>query len=797
MARGVLRDFRQAPLDALAVLLVVSFLGAVATFAGAVVTEVLRAPLPLARSNEVVALRSAYRGDASTAATGTSDLNLLWSEEYAAIREQTDVLADVATYLCQQSAVEATEREVVVDVCHVSADYFELVDVPTYRGQFPRPDSNEVMISFDMWRDGFGRSEAVIGDSVVVGGTRYQVSGVWQPGPGFPTRKSAAWTSGSFKVADGVRWRAPAVGRLRRGVDIRQAQDRLRATLVNATGVPAADSNLEVLALSDVRAGAVRPFVSTVGFILLLVAALAFSSVSSAVLLRTVRTERARQIRVALGARAHSVIYNDSMPTLLVVALASCVGVFLGNAWWSTVKPWLPVEHADASGWPRSAAAFLLTVGVSVAASIAPAWRAWRQVNRHTHSLQSKAAGSGDKAQAYLRDAILVAHIVSVGGLLVVALSVGWSWIALIQRDSGIVVNGVAVLKISPDASVDGSVEARVRLFEVLRAEAESALGPDSRVGVVNILPFTSANTYRSARRADVPFSESGDVMAALRIVSPGYFSALKVSPLNGRVFSDADVHGTERVILLSENLAAKLFGQEPALGRGVRCYPEVCTVVGVVPAVRHSIYEAPEMAMYVPLAQSSGISLSSSHVAASWLVARAPGVDNAALQRVSERLEASSVGLSIAQKGTLAQLVADQLRPRMLATAAMAMLGAAGLMLVAVAVYILFSRAIQDREADLTIRAALGASPSRLVRDVAGRSIALVVASGGVGVAAGISLLSYVIAPSWYPELVAETTVWKAAALAFGVLCASVLLAASRSCARLWRADVASMLRH
>lgn len=793
--RRALRDIRDAPLDAVSVLLVICFLGAVAAFAGAVVAEVLLAPLPLARSHEVVALRSAYRGDDSTSGSGTADANLIWSEEYAAIRERSDVLVDVSTYLCTQSAVDTRAREVVVDVCHVSPEYFDLVAVPPFLGSYPRADSNEAMISFDMMRDGFDHAGSVIGDSVVVGGNRYQVSGVWQPGLGVPTKKSAVWTSGSFEAATGVRWRAPVVGRRRADVNIRQAQDRLRAILVNATGVPASESNLEVLALSDVKTRAVSPFVSSISFLLFLVSTLAFSSVSSAVLLGTVRRERSRQVKVALGAHGYSVVCDDSLPTLLVIVVASCLGVYLGNTAWLAAKPWLPVQHADATVWPRLTAALVLTLSVGIVASVSPAWRAWRQANLSTRSLQSRAAGSGDKGQVFVRDAILATHVVSVGSLLVVSFAVSWSWMALLQRNAGIVVQGVAVLKITPGPSTDASVEARARLFESLRAEAEGTLGSSGIVGLLNVLPFTSANTYRSARRADVPFSQSGDVMAALRIVTPEYFSVLRVAALSGRVFSDADVHGSERVMLISDNLAVKLFGRESALGKSVRCYPEVCTVVGVVPAVRHSLFESPEMAMYVPLSQSSGIALSQSHVEASWLVMRGNTLNDAALRRVRDRLESSHVGIYVTQPAMLEGLVAEQLRPRMFAAAAMAILGFAGVALVSVAVYTVFSRALRDRAADITIRAALGASPRRLVKDVIGRLIVLVLASSVVGVAAGAYMLLY-LGQASYPDASAETTVLKATLWAFVVLGVSTMLAVCRPCSQLWRTDVAGMLR-
>jgi predicted permease len=105
------------------------------------------------------------------------------------------------------------------------------------------------------------------------------------------------------------------------------------------------------------------------------------------------------------------------------------------------------------------------------------------------------------------------------------------------------------------------------------------------------------------------------DLRARFRSVSPGFFDTLGMPLLEGRDFKDSDREGAERVVIVSQSVAQKLFPGQTALGRemrwtdGVMKFIGISTeprrIVGVVPDFDdENIIPSPAMAVYQPIDQ-------------------------------------------------------------------------------------------------------------------------------------------------------------------------------------------------
>lgn len=239
--------------------------------------------------------------------------------------------------------------------------------------------------------------------------------------------------------------------------------------------------------------------------------------------------------------------------------------------------------------------------------------------------------------------------------------------------------------------------------------------------------------------------------------VSGNYFSVLGVHPFLGRLFApEEDLHGGPHAVILGNGLWRRHFGSDPnILGKNITLGAIAYQVIGVMPATFESPYDfsrayAPEF--WIPLALSNEEAQSQSHTLVS--IARLKrGVNRSAAQSEMEgimahmqgmtKLSADAAGVNIV---SLEEQRVGAIRPALLV-----LFSAAGFVLLigcANVANLLFVRAI-GRGKETAIRASLGASPWRLVRQFLTESLVLSAAGGLAGfllVQWGIALLDYVM---------------------------------------------------
>ena len=297
--------------------------------------------------------------------------------------------------------------------------------------------------------------------------------------------------------------------------------------------------------------------------------------------------------------------------------------------------------------------------------------------------------------------------------------------------------------------------------------------------------PFRGAPQAPIASEATAGSDPTQRPQAVPHTISAGYFDALRVPLLAGRAFGASDASGPP-IAIVSGALAQRLWPGANAIGRRVRIgdSEEWRTVVGVVGEVRKTITGELLPDVYVPFDQQPR--------AYTALVVR--GREDAARLAMSLRKGLSSVDGALAPSDVapLAESIANETaRPRALA-ALLSGFAIFALVLAALGLGGAMASIIAQRQRELAVRMAVGATGTdvmRLLLGDAGRVI-------GAGLAIGVLMaygLSRVLSSQLYGVTSSDPATYVMVAL---VLAAIGLVAAALPGARAARIDPASVLR-
>jgi predicted permease len=294
-------------------------------------------------------------------------------------------------------------------------------------------------------------------------------------------------------------------------------------------------------------------------------------------------------------------------------------------------------------------------------------------------------------------------------------------------------------------------------------------------------------------------FDPDDAVNAELGIVTADYFRVMRIPLLAGRVFTDADRRDAPLVMLLNETAARQLFPGEDALGKRVSCCeqgpggaPVLKLVVGIVGDVRaRRLQEAPRPQFYLPMAQAPS-------VAWDWiqrsmtLVVRGRDLEPARLTGVLRRtVREVDPTVPIYNVTTMDARLATTLAATRFNTLLMLVLGAVGVLLASIGIYGVITYVVAQRQRELAVRVALGATAREVARIVivgGMRPVMLGVALGVItALAASRVLASYVFGITTRDPLTM--------AVVIAVLIVAALLAAAIPARRASRVDPARAL--
>jgi predicted permease len=341
-------------------------------------------------------------------------------------------------------------------------------------------------------------------------------------------------------------------------------------------------------------------------------------------------------------------------------------------------------------------------------------------------SLKDSSRGSSE-GKGWIRSLLVVSEVAMACVLLVGAGLLIRSFVRVLEVDMGFHADRAATLRVDPPSNLRGAEPVIGYFNEVLRRTREIP-GVDS-AGLTDALPLGKNRSWSvPAKGQTYPPGEFPDEF--IRIISDGYFQAMRIPIRAGRDFTEHDRVGAPKVAIVNESMARRFWpGQDP-IGQQL-LNPDPVTVVGVVGDVRHLALEKDSgLELYFPIRQTGDFSSVDIVVRARTTPEALAGAVRAALLPLNPNLPANEFR-------PLERLVDKAVSPRRFIVLLLGGFAAIALILASLGIYGVISYSVSQRTQEIGIRMALGASSSHVRLRVLRQAMTLAfigIVAGAVG---------------------------------------------------------------
>ena len=711
-----------------------------------VVDSVLLRPLPLPNSHELYAVN-----------TGAVIFNRFDGPfsypEYEDVVAQTHSFQSIGGWYDSDANLSGAARPERATIRVVLPSLLPTLGIQLARGRNFLPEETikgqdrVTLITYGLWQRQFGGSEDAIGKSVQVDNVAHQIVGILPRDFQFEAPVDL-WlplttTDPSLQVRNAHFLRV--IGRLRPGVTPESVNADLAAVAKYESDnfpdmFPAtmgfgfhARPYLDAI-VGDVRLPLYILF-GAVGFVLLI----ACGNVANLLLAKAAPRQREMAVRTALGARRIHLLAQLLTESLVLAVLAGGLGVLLAiwgtNALVALSPDSLPRAREIGFDWRILTFTTTIALATGIVFGLVPALWASRTdlVGSLKEGSRGATAGGGR-----LRKGLVVAEIALSLMLLVGAGLMLRSFSQLRHVNPGFRTDHALTLRVSlpvPNAEISEADEDRFVNFFDQTLTRLRALPGVTAAGAANMIPLDGNGTDRLIDiEGYVPRDSADKPDAQNRQATPGWFAAMGIPLVRGRLIEPSDDKQTPRVVVVNEEFARRFFSNSDPIGRRIRLgkltaeFPWA-TIVGIVGDVRNfALDEPPEPAMYWPVAQVR-------RTPALAIVVRTEGDPAALLSSVRGAIAEIDSAQPIYDMQTLEQLVAKSLGQRQFTLTLMLLFGVVALVLSAVGIYGVMAFAVTQRTQEIGIRMALGGRAIDVLKLIVGSGMYLAV----IGVILGL----------------------------------------------------------
>ncbi len=664
----------------------------------------------------------------------------------------------------------------------LTANYFDVLGVRPIRGRNFLPGEEEgadvAVVTENFWQKRLGGDPNVIGRSITLDGTVHTIVGVL---PNMPVTWFGAnpiaevWTTKPFQLPGFSYERLMrgtsflrVVGRMKPGITVQQVLAALPSLDQSyRTQYPNKIDSVFTTTLrtlpQDVtqtfRAGFATLF-AAVSFVLLI----ACSNVANLLLVRFSGRRREIALRMAIGASRAGIVRLFVFESLLVSLIAGAIGAFVA---WRLVplvprmaSNFLPLEANTATS--LSIPVLIFTIALSILTGLLMGVYPALQASHADLVGGLKEGGrgtSGSVRQQRFRKILVGAQVALSVTLLAGAALLITSFIRLSQQNIGFRSQNLWTGAITLPVSQYPDAQSRQRFAEQILNELHNVRGLESAT-ISGDIPLNGGNRTLYARAdRDVPPMEKR-AGAPSHDIAPDYFKTWGIPLLAGREFNEHDTADAQKVCLISQAGAKKVFPNENSIGKtllvtslGVPC--EIVGIVGDVRSIR--VAEAPGMEFYLPWAQENFPFVN--------VAVRSNLKVDTVTKLVQSALTKVNPGLAIAVPQSMDAVVAQALGQARLMMWLLGIFAGVALLLASIGIYGAVAYTVEQRTGEIGVRMALGAQTRDVLRLVVNQGMKPVFIGLAIGIASAFAL-GRLIASQLYdvsahnPALLAGSTV-------------------------------------
>lgn len=729
------------------------------------------------------------------------------------VRDQNSVFSAVAAFEVQDFGLEANGVTLPVWGCEVSGQYSEVVGIKPFLGRLlNRADddhpgaSDAAVISWSAWNSDFGADPNIVGKTVRIDKHPYTIVGVTPKGF-YGTEKigvsDICVPMANEASLDGVNWLESrsyknlfSIVRIKDGVTLPQVQAELDTIAARiAQQHPKEEERLALKVarpglIGDFIGGPVRGFLAGVMVLAGIVLLAACANIGSLFAARTADRAREIAIRVAIGSSRWRVLRQVLVEAFLISIFGGACACGLGWMALTALANWQPPSRFafKFQVLPQPSLiliAFLISVLAGVLFGVMPL----RQIFKTDPNEAIKSGGNQSSAgrRWALRDVLLAAQIalccVTVTAAFVSLRGLGKA----LTMDLGFNTNNA--VRTSFDLNQAGyTADAAADHFQRQLLERVSQIPGVEAAGYATTTPLAlDAPMVAVFSQETTDFRPSNSAFDAYHYeVSPGYLTASGTPLLAGRDVTFSDTPKTPPVAIVNQEFARRLDHSEHVVGRYFKNRSGVSIqIVGIMADGKHfTLSEDPQAAAFFPISQKGDTKTT--------LIVRTPRDTADIVAAIRKTVSDLDRAVPIRESGPWASQLALSLFPSQVATVALGVFGAFGLLLSIAGTFGLASYTVSKRLREMSIRVALGAQAKQILSAALGRMLILLGSGSVIGIVLGLAasrLLSAIV----YQASAQDPFVLTAVAFTT-VLTGSLSVAGPVK--RVLRADPATLLR-
>lgn len=540
--------------------------------------------------------------------------------------------------------------------------------------------------------------------------------------------------------------------RLAPGVTLPMARAELRSVYggmvrEHPDAYPAkADFHIDALLLRDQLTSGARTILLVLMATSILVFIIACSNVANLILARTVRRQAELSVRAALGASTGALRRTLLSESLLLCVAGAGLGLLIASPMVAVLARYMSRYSLRALDLHIDASMLWVGAGLAVVAAGLLAY-----VPRLPSAGGSQGLGLASGSTRFTGGAnrkLRVFAIIQIAASFVLIASAGATVKTLLSLQAAradfdthhVLAMDVPVMHLgrTPAQTVEFYKEAARRIRELPEVQ---------NVSIGTVVPWRDNGNFSLQFGVDgrVPAPSEEHPQATLRVVTPGFFATLGLPVLEGRDFTDADRDGSERVAIISQSFAQKIFKgdalnhhvmwTDPILKAVPLLSGEPLRIIGVVPDIDDSnLVPRPTMTLYRPFDQEAV-------VGGGRMFVHVRSNPYGLVTPITRILRTMSADQPVENAATLEDVRTEVLSSDRLNVMVFGAFAAVALLIAVVGVAGVLAFSVSARTREFGIRLAVGSQPRQLLMRVLTEGAAMSTAGLAVGFACGLGL--------------------------------------------------------